>query len=185
MEIYIIPAVLLLILLIGILTNNRIIAKKNTVSQAYGSIEIYLKKRFDLLPNLAAMLNRYMAHEKELLLQVTKLRSQAEKAGDHKENIEASNQLTKLIGGLSVNMESYPELKADRQFINLQVELSDMEEQISAARRAFNAAVVQYNNQIQMFPANLIASIRKDQQELLLEIPKAEQKEVNLNQLLN
>lgn len=185
MEFYILTAVLGLILSIGIVLNNQIIAKKNKVAQAYGSIEIYLKKRFDLLPNLAALLKSYMAHEKDLLLQVTQLRSHIEKVEGPIENIKASNQLTKLIGGLSLNMESYPELKADRQFINLQHELSELEEQISAARRAFNAAVVQYNNQIQMIPASLVAGIRKDKQELLLEIPKSEQKEVNLNQLLN
>lgn len=171
--------------IITIIINNKIIGKKNQVAQAYGSIEIYLKKRFDLLPNLAAMVKKYMEHEKEILLKVTELRSQVESASDQKEKIQVSNELTKILSGLNITVENYPELKADKQFLHLQYEVSEMEDQISAARRAYNAAVIQYNNQIQMFPSSLIAGIRKDEKGLLLEIPKSDQKEVNLNQLLN
>ncbi|WP_297335024.1 LemA family protein [Algoriphagus sp.] len=171
--------------IIIVIINNKIIVKKNQVAQAYGSIEIYLKKRFDLLPNLAAMVKKHMEHEKEILLKVTELRSQVEQAIDEKEKIEASNQMTKVLGGLNIAIENYPELKADKQFLHLQYEVSEMEDQISAARRAYNASVTRYNNQIQLFPSNLIADIRKDEKELLLEIPKSDQKEVNLNQLLN
>lgn len=174
----------LLIPIVGIVINNQIIAKKNQVTQAFGSIEIYLKKRFDLIPNLVAMLNKYLVHEKSILLKVTELRSQIEKATAPKEKIDASNELTKVMSGLNVNVENYPDLKADTQFINLQFQLSDIEDQISAARRAFNAAVTGYNDKIQMFPASMVAGIRKDKVETLLEIPKAEQKEININQLL-
>ena len=89
------------------------------------------------------------------------------------------------MGGLNINVENYPDLKADKQFTNLQFELSDIEDQISAARRAYNAAVTGFNNKIQMFPANIVAGIRKDQTQLLLDIPKGEQQEVDVNQLLN
>ncbi|WP_186754053.1 LemA family protein [Echinicola salinicaeni] len=178
-------AVSALTAIFAIIINNKIIGKKNQVAQAYGSIEIYLKKRFDLLPNLAAMVKKYMEHEKEILLKVTELRSQVGRANDQKEKIQVSNELTKILSGLNITVENYPELKADKQFLHLQYEVSEMEDQISAARRAYNASVVQYNNQIQMFPSNIIAGIRKDEKELLLEIPKSDQKEVNLNQLLN
>lgn len=176
---------LVLIVIIGIILSNQIIAKKNQVAQAFGSIEIYLKKRFDLIPNLVAMVNKYMAHEKEILLKVTELRTQVEQAVEPKDKIEASNALTKVMGGLNINVENYPDLKADKQFLNLQFELTDIEDQISAARRAYNAGVTSYNNKIQMFPASIVASIRKDKVEMLLEVPKAEQKEVNVNELLN
>ncbi|MEM9143396.1 MAG: LemA family protein [Bacteroidota bacterium] len=174
-----------LVLFTAIVINNQIIAKKNRVAQAYGSIEIYLKKRFDLIPNLVAMLNKYMAHEKEVLLQATQLRARVQRANDPKEKIAASNELTQLMGGLNLNVENYPELKADKQFTTLQFELSDIEDQISAARRAYNAAVTQYNDKIQMFPATIVAAFRKDSTASLLEILKAEQKKINLNQLLN
>ena len=173
------------VIIIAIIINNQIIKKKNQVAQAFGSIEIYLKKRFDLIPNLVAMLNKYLAHEKEIMLKVTELRTKAEKANNPQEKIEASNELTKVMSGLNVNVENYPDLKADKQFSHLQHELTDIEDQISAARRAYNAAVTSFNNTIQMFPASVVASFRKDKTQLLLEIPKEEQKEVNLNQLLN
>ncbi len=178
-------SVFVMIVITGIVISNQIIAKKNQVAQAFGSIEIYLKKRFDLIPNLVAMLNKYLAHEKDILLQVTALRSQVENAIEPKQQIEASNELTKMMGSLSINVENYPDLKADKQFLNLQFELTDIEDHISAARRSYNAAVTSYNNNIQMFPGSIVASIRKDKIDTLLEIPKAEQKEVNINQLLN
>jgi LemA protein len=181
----IIIGILVFISIIGIIINNQIIAKKNQVAQAFGSIEIYLKKRFDLIPNLVAMLNKYLAHEKEILLKVTELRTNVEKAKQPQEKIEASNELTKVMSGLNINVENYPDLKADKQFLNLQFELTDIEDQISAARRAYNAGVTAYNNKIEMFPASVVAGFRKDKIAMLLEIPKAEQKEVNINQLLN
>lgn len=176
---------IVIIFIVCIIINNQIIAKKNRVAQAFGSIEIYLKKRFDLIPNLVAMLNKYLAHEKDILLQTTALRTKAEVSKNPQEKIEASNELTNIMSGLQVQVENYPSLKADVQFNNLQLELSDIENQISAARRAYNAAVTDYNNKIQMFPASIVASFRKDKPEILLEIPKAEQKEININQLLN
>ena len=176
---------IMIIIIASIVINNQIIAKKNRIAQAFGSIEIYLKKRFDLIPNLVAMLNKYLAHEKEILLKVTELRTQVEKAKTPKEKIEASNELTQVMSGLNINVENYPDLKADKQFLNLQYNLTDIEDQISAARRAYNAAVTSYNNKIQMFPASIIAGVRKDKTDTLLDIPKAEQKEVNVNQLLN
>lgn len=175
----------LVLIIIVIVINNQIIAHKNQVSQAFGSIEIYLKKRFDLIPNLVAMLNKYLAHEKELLLKVTQLRASAQHAQHAQEKIHASNELSHIMGGLNINVENYPDLKADRQFLNIQTELSDIEAHISAARRAYNAGVTSYNNKIEMFPASLVAGIRKDKNAMLLDIPKAEQKEIDIHQLLN
>jgi len=178
-------AVIVLVIMIFIVISNQIIAKKNQVAQAFGSIEIYLKKRFDLIPNLVAMLNKYLAHEKEIMLKVTALRSKSETAKSPEEKIKASNELTNVMSGLNLNVENYPDLKADTQFTHLQFELSDIEDQISAARRAYNAAVTMFNNKIEMFPASIVAGIRKDTTQTLLDIPKEEQKGVNLNQLLN
>ncbi len=184
-SIIIIFAILAFMGIVAIIINNKIIARKNQVKQAYGSIEIYLKKRFDLIPNLIAMLNKYLAHEKETLLKITELRSNIEKASEANEKIKASNELTHIMGGLNINLENYPDLKADKQFTTIEYELSDIEDQISAARRAYNAAVTRYNNTIQMFPASIVAGMRKDTTNELLEIPKSEQKEINVNQLLN
>lgn len=173
-----------IVIIAGVIINNQIIAKKNQVAQAFGSIEIYLKKRFDLIPNLVAMLNKYLTHEKEILTKITELRSRVENSLRSDEKIELSNELTKVMSGLNLNVESYPDLKSDTQFAKLQFELADIEDQISAARRAYNAAVTTFNNKIEMFPASIIAGIRKDKTQLLLEIPKVEQVAVNINQLL-
>jgi LemA protein len=185
MEITIIIGILAFVAIMGIVINNQIIARKNQVSQAFGSIEIYLKKRFDLIPNLIAMLKKYMEHEKEILLKVTELRSNIDKSSEANEKIRASNELTHLVSGLNLTLENYPDLKADKQFASIQFELADIEDQLSAARRAYNAAVTQYNNTIQMFPASMIAGFRKDQIQTLLEIPKSDQKEIKIDQLLN
>lgn len=182
---YIAIGILVLLLVTGILINNQIIAKKNSVLQAFGSIEIYLKKRFDLIPNLISTLNKYLSHEREIILKVTELRTKVDQADQPTEKIELSNELTHLVGGLNLNVENYPDLKADTQFLNLQYELSNIEDLISAARRSYNASVTSYNNKIQMFPASVIAKFRKDKQEQLLEIPQAEQKEVKVQDLLN
>lgn len=184
-NILIILAIVALIGIIAIVINNKIITKKNQVTQAFGSIEIYLKKRFDLIPNLIAMLNKYLAHEKETIFKITELRRTVQKASGANEKIKASNELTHIMRGLNINVENYPDLKADKQFTNIEYELSDIEDQISAARRAYNAAVTSYNNSIEMFPASIVASIRKDKPGTLLEIPKSEQKEIDINQLLN
>lgn len=185
MGIYVGITILVLIIILAITINNQIITKKNQSDQAFGSIEVYLKKRFDLIPNLVAMLNKYLAHEKEILIKITELRSAIESSKiSPNEKIEKSNEFTQLMSGLTLNAENYPDLKADKQFSKLQYELTDIEEQISAARRAYNAAVTAYNNKIQQFPASIIAGIRKDKTQLLLEIPKAEQKEINIKSLL-
>ncbi|MFT5599860.1 MAG: LemA protein [Flavobacteriales bacterium] len=183
--VYIGIGIVVFLIIIAIAISNKIVGLKNQTAQAFGSIEIYLKKRFDLIPSLVAMVNKYLAHEKEIMLNVTELRSKVDKAQGQQEKIEASNELTRVMGGLNINVESYPELKADTQFTHLQYELTDIENQISAARRAYNAAVTVYNNKIQMFPASVIAGMRNDKRELLLEIPKEEQKEVDVNSLLN
>lgn len=174
---------LIIIVIAGIVISNQIIALKNQSIQAFGSIEVYLKKRFDLIPNLVAMINKYLTHEKELLLRITELRAQTENSKTPNDQIETSNQLTQLMGNL--NVENYPDLKADTQFKQLQFELTDIEDQIPAARRAYNASVVSYNTKIQMFPASIVSGIRKDETQMLLDIPKAEQKEIDIKSLFN
>lgn len=177
-------AVAVLFIIYGVMVSNQIIGYKNAVLQAYGSIEIYLKKRFDLIPNLVSLLNKYMAHEKEVLIKVTELRSKTDGNASQEEKINTSNEFSGWIENFKLTAENYPELKADTQFLDLQHQLSNLEDYISAARRAYNASVTAYNNKIQMFPASIIAGFRKDKTQPLLEIPKTEQKEVNINQLL-
>jgi len=177
-----------LVILIGItyiLINNQIIARKNKINEAYGSIDVYLKKRFDLIPNLVAVVNKYAAHEKDLLIRITELRSKTENAIKPKETISSTNEMSSLMKNVQVTLENYPNIKTDRQFLILQYNLTDIEEQLSAARRAYNAAVTYHNNIIQMFPANIVAGIRRDIPYEMLETSQEEKKNVDVKDILS
>ncbi len=172
-----------IVILIGItyiLVNNNIITKKNKISEAYGSIDVYLKKRFDLIPNLVAVVNKYATHEKDLLIKITELRSKTENTIKPKETISSTNEMSSLMKNLQVTTEKYPDIKTDRQFLVLQYNLTDIEEQLSAARRAYNAAVTHHNDTIQMFPANLVAALRGDKPYEILETPQEEKKDIDV-----
>jgi len=140
-----------------ILTYNNLIARKNQIDYAQGAIDALLKKRFDLIPNLVATVKEYATHERGLLEQVTALRSRIGQARSDDERMGLEGQMSGLLGRLLVQLEAYPDLKANQNFLQLQATLNEIEEQISAARRAFNAAVVEFNNAIEMFPSNLVA----------------------------
>lgn len=180
---YSILAIVSIAILTGIIINNNLIAKKNRTAQAYGSLEVYLKKRYDLIPNLVATVKKYTQHERELLTEVTALRESILKSESQTEKIDAENKFGNLLSTLQIRAERYPELKADTQFTNLQYALNDIEDQLSASRRAFNAAVTEYNNGIQMFPGNLVAGLKRYETKILLEIPKNEQQYVSIKTL--
>jgi LemA protein len=139
---------------------NSLIAKKNQVKNVFGTIDALLKKRYDLLPNLIATVKAYMQHEKNLLREITEIRAKAVsgKMSDD-EQVELDNKLSKMLGGVMVAVENYPDLKANENFRQLQRTMNELEEQISAARRAYNAAVTNFNNAVEMFPTNLAASM--------------------------
>ena len=184
MELYFILGLVAIIALGFITINNQIIGKKNKIKEAFGSIDAYLKKRFDLIPNLVSVVNKYASHEKELLSDITKLRSKIDTASTASEKIDASNQLSSLQSGLNVTLENYPDLKADGQYLNLQKNLTDTEEQISAARRSYNAAITTYNDKIQKFPANIVAGIRGDKSDVILETISEERENIKVGELL-
>lgn len=181
---------LVLIVFWWITVHNSIITQKNAIAQSFGSIEIYLKKRFDLIPNLIALLKKYSEHEKGTLEKITELReAMKEMQAKNQQNespeqmIATSNEITHILKGLNIQVEDYPELKADTQFLSVQEELADIEEYISAARRSYNAGVTQYNTYIQVFPTNIISSLRRDKSKSLLKITQEEQKNVDIGKL--
>ncbi len=170
--------VLLLLTIVGIF--NSLIAKKNQVKKVFGGLDALLKKRWDLIPNLVATVSRYARHEAEVLENLTKLRSQGQNPS------EAANtdvQLTRALGGLRVAVENYPDLKANQNFLQLQGSLNEVEEQISAGRRAYNAAVEEYNNALEMFPSNMFAAMMGLKKEAFFEITAAERQNVDVRQL--
>ena len=141
--------VLLLILVVGLY--NGLVTRRNAAQNAFASLDANLQKRFDLIPNLVATVKGYMTHERDTLEALTKLREQ----GNRVQNEGASAQ---LIGQIMARAEAYPDLKASANFLHLQRSLTEIEEQISASRRAFNATVANYNNAIETFPGSLLAS---------------------------
>lgn len=154
--------VLGLIVLVVILAGmyNSLVGKKNQVENVFGAVDALLKKRYDLIPNLVACVQQYMTHEKGLLTEVTALRARAVSGNlSSNEKVALDNQISKAMGGIMVAIENYPQLKANENVLQLQGTLHETEEQISAARRAFNAAVTEYNNAVEMFPTNLLAGL--------------------------
>lgn len=145
------------VILAIVLIYNGLVNKRNQVDYAFSSIDVQLKKRFELVPNLVATVKAYAAHEKELLENVTATRNQLAKqqeAGNRFNNEEAlGGHLSRLIAVA----EDYPDLKADKHFLNLQWNLTEIESQISAARRTYNASVMNLNNAVDMFPSSLVA----------------------------
>ena len=158
-----------------IIIYNSLIRKRNQVDYAFSAIDVMLKKRSDLVPNVVASVNKIMTHEKELFEQITKLRSDIDsQEGDSKERFELENQMSQLLGQINVTMENYPEIKSNENMILLQRTLNETEEQIGASRRMYNAAVVNFNNSIQTFPNNLIATIAEHKQKAYFEATEQE-----------
>jgi LemA protein len=165
---------------------NGLIRKKNDVQNAFATIDVMLKKRYDLIPNLVETVKTFMNHEKELLTKVTELRASAMNpnvSADEKVNIE--NQLNKAMGNIMVAVERYPDLKSNTNFLQLQASFNEIEEQISAARRFYNSAVTELNNAVEMFPTNIVAGMMGLGKREFFEIPEVERKNVSAKQLFN
>ena len=180
--IVIVAAVVVLLVIWGIVTHNSLIARRNRVRQCRSGICVVLKQRNDLIPNLVASVKAYMGHENELLTRITALRSRAASAAES-EQIREGGELSSLLGRLHVAVENYPELKANAQFLHLQGQIEEMENELQAIRRTYNAAVTDYNNAIEMFPSSVIASWGRHTQEALIEIPDPEKQAASVAEL--
>lgn len=164
---------LLVLLLWAIFTSNNLIAKRNRTKQALSTVDVVLKQRSDLIPNLVASAKAYMGHENETLREIARLRSQMNEATpSFEQEVALDSDLSGLLRQLRVSVEDYPELKSDEQFIHLQEQLSEMELQLQSARRIYNAAATEYNNYIEMFPSSLLARRGKHTPVALFEAPK-------------
>ncbi|MBW7991955.1 MAG: LemA family protein [Planctomycetes bacterium] len=163
---------------------NSLIAKKNQVKNVFGTIDALLKKRYDLLPNLVATVKGYMQHEKELLTEITEVRAKAVSGRmSDDEQVVLDNKLSKMLGGIMVAVENYPDLKANQNFMQLQRTMNELEEQISAARRAYNAAVTNFNNAVEMFPTNLAASMMGYKAKKVFEISPEQREDVDADKI--
>ena len=179
------PLIILLVLaIVLVLMYNSLVAKKNQVDNIFASVDTQLKKRYDLIPNLVATVSKYMDYEKSLLEEITKLRSAANKPNlPQDKKIALDAQMTKALGSIMVAVENYPELKANENVMQLQHALNEVEEQIAAARRAYNQAVTDYNNALEMVPTNFMASAMGYKHKDVFEISEGERKNVNVKEL--
>ena len=178
--------ILIVIALLLILMYNSLVAKKNQVENIFASVDTVLKKRYDLIPNIVASVSKYMEHEKSLLEEVTKLRSEANRpniSDEHK--IALDTKVSSALGSIMVAVENYPELKSNENVMHLQHTLHEVEEQISAARRAYNQAVTDYNNAIEMIPTNFMASLMNYKAKEVFEIVESERKNINVKELFS
>ncbi|MFW5807698.1 MAG: LemA family protein [Spirochaetota bacterium] len=179
-----IAIIVLLLVLAAIGMYNALISMKNQVENVFGSVDVHLKKRYDLIPNLIATVKQYASHEKELLERITDLRVKALDSGtDTEKRIDIENRLTSAMGALTVAVENYPDLKASENFRHLQQTMFEIEEQLSAARRAYNATVTTYNNGIEMFPTNIMAGIMGYKRKKVFEASEVERQNINAENL--
>ncbi len=177
---------LVIIVLIMTFLYNFLISKKNQVENIYASVDALLKKRFDLIPSLVATVQEAMKHEKSTLEEITALRSQAMKGKTSSNQMaEIDSKLSSLLGSIMVAVEDYPELKANENTLNLQHSLNEIEEQLSAARRAYNQSVTDYNNAIEMFPTSILANYMRYSRKQVFSITKSERKNPNVKELFN
>ena len=142
---------------------NRLVKKRNHVEDGWSGIDVQLKRRYDLIPNIVAVVKKYATHEQETLEKVINLRNVAkQKKGPGevtpKQKSQDEQQLSQALSGLMIQVEAYPDLKANTNFIDLQQQLQKIEEEIQYARRYYNGAVREYNTLVQSFPSNLVAN---------------------------
>lgn len=172
--------VLLLIVLFLISIYNGLIVKRNRVKNAWAQIDVQLKKRFDLVPNLVETVKGYAKHEAGTLEAVVKARNQYISAGTPEEMMKANTEMTGALSRLFALAESYPDLKANTNFMELQGELLELEDKIAYARQFYNDTVLTYNNAIQVVPANIVASLFRFQEEPYFKADEAERQNVKV-----
>ncbi len=176
----IILIIIAVVILLIIYLFNSLVRLRNQVKNSFAQIDVQLKRRNDLIPNLVETVKGYMKHERELLENITKARASLMKANNPDEKAKASNQLTNTLKSLFAVSENYPELKANQNFIQLQEEITGTENKIAYARQHYNDMVMLFNTKIQVFPNNIIARLLGFNEEKSFEATEEERKNVKV-----
>src|SRR5574344_1735681 len=171
---YIIIAVVVLIILYVIATYNVLIRLQNSVKEAFSTMDVYLKKRWDLVPNLVETVKGYAKQEKDVFEDVTKLRSGSYSGMSDEEKIEASKKMSSALTKIMAVAENYPELKSNENFMQLQEQLNTLEDDIANSRKYYNAVAKEKNNKVDMFPSNIIAGMFNIKESPMFETDEAE-----------
>lgn len=172
--------VVVLIAMYVISTYNGLVQSRNKVKDQFSQIDVQLKRRFDLIPNLIETVKGYAKHESETLEKVIAARNNYANAKTDAEKLAASKEMSRGVMNIMALAESYPDLKANTNFIDLQNQLKEVEDKISYARQFYNDTVLMYNNKVEMFPSNLVASIFKFTKETFFEADEAERENVQV-----
>lgn len=177
--------ILLIVFGIPVAMYNTFVGKRNQVRNIFGTMDAMLKKRWDLIPNLVSTVKGYADHERGLFEAVTEARAKAQSGQlNNEQKVGLENSFMQLLGVVRATVENYPDLKASDNFMHLQRTLNELEEQISAARRAYNASVTDYNNSVQMFPTNIVAGMFNFTEMTLFQIEEDERENPKVSSLL-
>ena len=176
----VIGGIVLVLLLFVVFTYNQLVVLRNRVKDQWSQIDVQLKRRFDLIPNLVNTVKGYAKHEKETLDAVIKARNTYVTASTPNEKIKANQELSGMLTKLFALSESYPDLKANANFIELQQELKETENKIAIARQFYNDTALTYNNKVQMVPSNIVASMFHFEKEEFFEANEEERKNVKV-----
>lgn len=176
MLIWIIIGIIIVLALIFVGMYNSFIKLKNSCDEAYSTMDVYLKKRFDLIPNLVETVKGYAAHEKETLQNVIAARNNLQNASTTEEKLAGENALQGTLKTLFAVAEAYPDLKANTNFLDLQDQLKGVENDIANSRKYYNAVVKQFNTKCEMFPSNIIASIFHFEKKPMFEVDSADER---------
>ncbi|MBA4321642.1 MAG: hypothetical protein C0408_02375 [Odoribacter sp.] len=166
----IILGILFVLFLMAVAIYNRLVRLRNNREQAFADIDVQLKQRHDLIPQLVDSVKGYMSHERGVLTEITEARSNAMKATTINEKIAAEGRLSSALEGLKISVEAYPDLKASQNFMDLQNEISDVENKLAAARRFFNSATKELNVAVEMFPSNIVSVLFNFNREAMFEL---------------
>jgi len=176
--VYIIVGIVVVLLIVFAVIYNRLVRLRNQVKNAWAQIDVQLKRRYDLIPNLVETVKGYMKHERETLEAVTKARNLAQQLSSSGAGARAKveGELSSALARLLAVVERYPDLKANQNFLALQEELTSTENKISFSRQFYNDSVLRYNNQTQMFPSNVVAGVTGFKASEFFEVPQAEER---------
>ncbi len=170
--------IIIVLALLFMIKYNGLIKLRNNRENAFADIDVQLNQRHDLIPQLVNSVKGYMKHEADVLTKVTEARNAAVKASTINDKIEAENMLTSALGGFKISVEAYPDLKASNNFMQLQNEISDIENKLSAVRRFFNSSTKEYNNAVETFPSNIVAGLFNFKVEEMFEINDVQREQI-------
>ena len=180
MILYIVLGVVALLLIYGIISYNSFVSLNNKVKEAFSTLDVYLKKRWDLIPNLVEVVKGYAKHEKETLEDIVKLRNSSYDNMSDSDKIKADEKLTNGINKIMAIAESYPELKASENYKELSSQLVKIEDDIANSRKYYNGVVRMFNNKVEMFPSNIIAKILGYSSKDMFEVDSNERESVKV-----